>query len=250
MTFTPLRVVFELAAPVIPADRFGQHLDGLLAYAVVQDALLHDRDTLLSAGYDRLTADCLPKVIATDPSGVYQASMLDFAKEGCDHLIGMTRRTEDYGIALAKDNFDRNYHRRYEDFYVADAPMVADFPKSGASRSPKSLRMDKINLASGEHRNFQFFLPAFQARYATAWCIGDKSAIQSLLSRHIKSIGRKGAAGFGAVKRITVEDDTDAHENWKRRNMPSEIEGYSPVVGNLAPPYWKAENRQVVWVPV
>lgn len=248
--FKPLKITFNLVSPVIPPDGGLLHLDGLLAYAVVQEALLDpaakekDFPTLQSGLNNVLDVE------SRDGESVFKASCIKFV--GIDPTsnggqVMMTRRTEVDGIAAAKEAFDlHGSDLGNEDIHHAE-PMLADQRKNGEF---VSLRMGKIETGKGALRNHQFFLPTTMARCAVGYCIGDADAVQRLCNTHIKSIGRKGAAGYGMVKSVTVEIDEDAHSIWALRHLPWPIDGYVPVEGNTAPPYWDASRKKKVWVPI
>lgn len=253
----PLKVTFHLSAPMIRPEQ-PIHLDGLLAYAVVQESLIADRGALERIGYDRIIEDGLRDVLDFDGEmGVYCASVLTGfdTQYSIEWLAGMVRRTEDFDIAQAKDHFERDHKTIGTDEHIAKGPMLAEIPFSGI---PKPMRIDKINLSSGEMRNFQFFHPAVTVDKMTAWCIGDAARIRELLSRHAGYIGRRGAAGFGVIDRVDIENlDEPEIWRWRYRNLPvrnlPDDDGkirYATMVGNLRPPYWKAQNRCVVHAPV
>lgn len=247
----PLKITFNLAAPTIPPDGGLFHLDGLLAYAVVQDALLND-PSAKEKSFPELQSG-LNNVLEVERKGgesVFKASCIQF--EGVDPSssgaqVMMTRRTEVDGIAAAKEAFDKHGKDLGNEDIHHTEPMLADQRKNGEF---VSLRMDKIETGKGPLRNHQFFLPTTMARRAVGFCIGDAEAIQRLCDTHIKSIGRKGSAGYGMVQSITVEVDEDAHNNWALRSFPWPVDGYVQIEGNTAPPYWDASRKKKVWVPV
>lgn len=254
---SPLKITFRLATPLIPPENGLLHLDGLIAYAVVQEAIRLDKHLNcasvreLQSGMD----DVLDRELRGDDF-VYKASCLAFNKQDpymAGTQTGFTKRPEYFDMARAKADWDKHgaavlASRDGEaDPNEVHRPMIASKRKNGEYAS---LGGDQIQTQSTIYRMFNFFLPTMFPKEAVAYCIGDKDAIGALLTRHILSLGRKGSSGFGMVSAITVDEDGEADALWQQRTFPWEMAGYVPMEGNSSPPYWDATRKKIVWVPV
>lgn len=94
------------------------------------------------------------------------------------------------------------------------------------------------------------------------WAIGHKDEIQALLDC-IPAVGKKYAAGYGLVDRWTVEDCNEDYSLWHPEHglmRPVEVggdesrdlslDGYPIMHYGIKPPYWKAKNMRLCYVPI
>jgi len=253
MAMQPLKVTFNIQTPIIPSDNGLIHLDGVLAYAVVQEALLFDPNARQKTIRElHANLDAVLESEAQDGLSIYRASCIAFEGGDIDSeggQVAFTRRTEVFGMAEAIGHFNTHGDRvlNKDPSYFNPKPMIADTRKNG---DVVSARVDKINTQSAELRNYLFYLPVVRAPKAIAYCIGDQDKIQYLCDKYIKNIGRKAGAGYGMVGSVMVELDTQATKRWKRRTFPWAVKDYVEVQkGNYAAPYWDKTTETLVWVP-
>lgn len=253
--FTPVKITFNLSFPVIPPNGGLLHLDGLVGYAVVTEAL---NGATASDGHIRMLQEGIKEYLDAEQRNgdrVFKASVL--MHEGVNpgysgSSVMMTRRTDMDGIAMAVHAFNKRFTEMQEshgEIHYDDA-MICSYKKvKGAPPIPIECRADQVNLNSGPLRNYLMFFPSTLCRKAIAYAVGDKTKLKTLLNRHIKNIGRKGSCGYGMVTSIEVEDCQEAEVMWKKRNLPWQEEGYAPVEGTFRPPYWDKTERKIVYSP-
>lgn len=222
----PLKVVWQIATPLILPGNGLLHADALMAWAVTERAMAALRragDPIPVGASIRSLAEELPLSKFVAPSGAWCwcASALHFEREAHAgrSMTAMVRRTE-----------------------VDD---LLGLQAEGALRS----RATKVNLASGPQRNFLLRFDLTYARTATAWMLGDAAAVQDLLG-DVKHLGKKGASGFGVVNDFSVTQVPESECHWQRRAMPSPHSTHVPTAAALRPPYWDATSFTQTWVPV
>jgi CRISPR type IV-associated protein Csf3 len=208
----PLRVEFKFANLVSISDQ-PLHLDGLLAWAAVEQARRDGEEDL-----DR-AAVTLPLLRRGDPK-VWCASALTFDYLTPPSFRMLVRKTdvEDYAEAIS----------------------------SGRIKLAKS--RDQLPVMSGPLRDHLVPYSVRQADRALAWCLGDVESVRALLAE-IRHVGRYGRMGYGLVTSISVEQDVEAEWKWKLRHLPWREEGYLPCIGNYRAPYWDKATMTEVFAP-
>ena len=96
----------------------------------------------------------------------------------------------------------------------------------------------------------------------TFWAMGHKDEVQSMLDC-IPAVGKKYAAGYGIVADWKVEDCQEDYSLWHPEHglmRPVEVDseearsldlsGYPVMQYGVKPPYWKAKNMRLCYVPV
>lgn len=92
----------------------------------------------------------------------------------------------------------------------------------------------------------------------TFWAIGHADEVRALLAS-IPAVGKKAAMGWGAVRSWSVEECCEDYSTFHpvhglMRPMPVHehpgIKGYPVMEYGVRPPYWKACNRELCYVPV
>lgn len=96
----------------------------------------------------------------------------------------------------------------------------------------------------------------------TFWAMGHRDEVQALLGC-IPAVGKKYAAGYGIVDRWVVEDCEDDYSLWHQEHglmRPVEVDnaeakdldltGYPVMQHAVKPPYWKAKNMRLCYVPI
>lgn len=228
----PLRLTWELSSPMASGPH-PLHLDGLLAYAIVEEAIVNgsigDRDprTLreVATGPLPLGRD------ERDGHWCWQASVLRPRDGARGHSMRYwTRRTDEEDYAARAEA--GQIHGRFK------------FPK-------KEPYGHAVHTDRGLFKQLFKFFPVQDVPVVEAWCIGDMEHIDALLhpdSGYVTHIGAKTRMGLGKVKSFTVERDPLALTNWKRRVTPWPQDGAVATELAARPPYWAIENRQMAWV--
>lgn len=212
-----LQIDCLLATPWCPPAH-GLHLDGLLAWSLVNDAV---SARLPASDYDSIISD-LP--LQRHDSGVWCASMLT--------PVGWLGQ-----------------ERRY---------MTAKTPVESLARDIGSGAVDTkggsgVDTTRGPAKNSQLFITLEHVQGLRAWCIGDQDAVTDLLSR-VDSVGVKTRMGFGTLRPFEdgslwrIRPSDEALERWKRRNSLVQLAPDSfQAVGSWKPPYWR--GTEIVWRP-
>lgn len=228
MDALPLRIDWSIATPWCP-PALGLHLDGLIGYAVVQEA---ERDGRQFASHDELLAD-LP--FAKHEAGndwCWKASLLQPVTVRGSERVYMTAKTASQPMAEA----------------MVDGKITGRKIKS-------------IDTARGQFKNDAFWYTIEHIDQIQAWCIGDPERITELLSL-ITHIGKRSRLDHGRVAlreqsdddegglAFSVVEDPRAEELWQRRYMPDPVADYVPVHGRMRPPYWQGEGARVCWRPL
>lgn len=125
----------------------------------------------------------------------------------------------------------------------------ADFWQTALDKDDSyTTRSNQFNLGSGHFKAYIFTRSTCQSPKAIAYGIGDIEQVRALLAS-ARSVGPLQRLSAGLISNIEIFEDDDALEFWQIRNMPYQKDGYEPMVGGLAAPYWKRQLHQVVWVP-
>lgn len=214
----PLKITFELMKAV-HVPEYKVNLDGLLAFACVQEYVTEDSGISIEDAHDMLP---LAKA-ESDGMWVWQSSDINLA-EGEHSSITIQRTFDLYATVL--DNGERYKAVRREDW-------------SGT-------------ISSSPHKAYLFKEPMRHSPFATAYCVGDKEKIEYLLNKHITHLGKYSRIDAGRIRQISVEEDQSALVKWQERIMPWLPDGvdkshYAKVFETTSPPYWKRENRQVAF---
>lgn len=220
-SLVPLRVEWRLATSWCPPP-LGLHLDGLLAWAMVQQATA---DGEVIDQYDAIL-DALPLGRYETSSGwVWQASLIRGMNVRGSERRHMTTKTA-----------SEDFAHRMQDGRVVGKPLTT------------------IDTVRGPYKNDSFWYTVEHASRCVAYCLGDPERIAPLLD-HITHIGKRVRLDHGRVApvdglpaRIVVDDEATAR--WRDRNMPEPGNGHQPMVGRLRPPYWVGEGMTTVWRPL
>jgi len=208
---TPLKITFTLSGwASVPSHPI--YLDALLAYQVVQNAINDGVEDFIN---QQAKLPLEKEVQGKD--WVWKASALFFDWEGETQRSMLTRTTDHGDIAQEVQNG-----------FVRKAP-------------------NGLSVFRGKYKNWLYPHTFRQATEATAWCIGDKDEITSLLSK-ITHIGSKRRLGMGQVISIDVEEDKEANMMWEHRVLPWKKDGYFEVQSNIHAPYWKKPFRNNSWI--
>lgn len=228
MDAIPLRIDWTIATPWCP-PALGLHLDGLLAYAVVQEA---ERDGRQFEAYDELLSELPFERHESGAGWCWKASLLKPVTVRGSERVYMTAKTATQSMAEA----------------MVDGQITG--------RSIKS-----IDTVRGPFKNDAFWYTIEHVDKIQAWCIGDPERITELLSL-ITHLGKRSRLDHGRIALrdhsaddeggldFHVVEDSQARDRWTRRYMPEQVDGYVPVQGRLQPPYWQGEGAGLCWRPL
>lgn len=220
----PLRIEFLLAGPWCPPHG-GVHLDGLVAWAVKEEALRNSGNAIRAdTDYADIIADLPFEKYETENGWCWKASKLE--------VVGY-----------------QGQERRY---LTAKTPVL-DMALAIGDRVVEEKGGSIIDTVRGLGKNAALYYTLEHAKGVQAFCIGDPDALSELL-QEIDAIGMKTRLGHGRLrpyedgKLFRITEDPAAHENWKRRNAPERLsDNMIPAVGSLVPPYWKGMGY--CWTP-
>jgi CRISPR type IV-associated protein Csf3 len=221
----PLRIEFKLVSEWCPPS-LGVHLDGLVAHTVVREAIrtegLHEQAN--SPVYAELISDLPFEKYESENGWCWKASKLQVVGYRCQERRYLTAKTPVDEMATA----------------IGDG--IVD--SAGGS---------VIDTQRGIAKNSSMFYTVEYAKGLTAWCIGDKDALEYLL-QEIDAIGVKTRLGHGLLapfedgRLFRVTNDDDAIEKWKARNSPERLQqSMFPGIGAIHTPYWR--NKEYCWMP-
>lgn len=217
----PLRLEWTLATPWCPPS-YGLHLDGLVAWAIVQQAI---QDGGVPASYDELLGELPFDVFVTDNGWVWKASLIQPIR-----VLGSERR------------------------YMTSKTAVEPFAQRMIEGHIEGNPLKTIDTVRGLYKNDAFWYTIEHVEKLVAYCIGDPERITPLLD-HVTHLGKRTRMDHGRAQPVEgflvriVEDDT-ALNLWRQRNMPMPFKGHQPIMGRLRPPYWKGEDATMVWRPL
>jgi CRISPR type IV-associated protein Csf3 len=213
----PLLVECELSTAWVP-PAMGLHLDGLLAWVLVNDS---QHSGISNIKYEDIIHD-LP--LEKHESGVWCAS----------HFVPVDWVGQERRYLTARTPVD-------EMSQLIGKGVVET--KGGAI----------IDTVRGIAKNGQTYFTTELTLSLRAWCIGDQDAISDLLSR-VPAIGVKNRMGFGTIidncdgSLWNVTPCEEASQMWKHRNSPVKLTEESfEAVGAWQTPYWQGKNR--IWRP-
>ena len=220
----PLKVTFSFNTPVVLESEHPIHFDGVLAACVAREAEEMGSTTAWTDADD--LSHLLERTDADEEGNwVWKASQVVFEAASERFMQSMVRRSE-------PEEFMR----------TQDAGLLA-------ARKPRSY----LSAAQGPDRSYFLYHSYQWMSSATAHCIGDPVEIKNAL-RYVKSLGKMGRNGFGAIASVdvVVVEDSDA---WMRRFLPTGHPGaagavYVPAMRRLRAPYWKKSDMAEVKMPV
>ncbi len=207
-----LKITFTIDG-VMFAPSFPIHLDGLLAWARVQEEF---ETNPAMENYDAQHDLPLEKV-EQDGKWCWKASQLKINTIGVQGYAFTRRVSLDQLVA------------------VADMGVIRKIP-------------NKIPTSKGKFKADLTFAADRIVSTVEAWCIGEKVEIERLLSR-ITHIGARRKVGKGKVKSVTVEVEPSANELWQDRVMPWPLgDDWVPMVGRCVAPYWNKLEQQTCYM--
>lgn len=220
----PLRIEFQLAGPWSPPHG-GVHLDGLIAWAVKEEALRNAGGMAgVALDYKTLLSDLPFARHEANDGWCWKASKLEVV---------------DY----------RGQERRY---LTAKTPVL-DMALAIGDRVVEEKGGSTIDTVRGLGKNAAMYYTLEHAEGFRAYCVGEFDALTELLGE-IQAIGVKTRLGHGSLRPyedgrlFRITPDESAHENWKRRNAPERLrEDMHPAVASFQPPYW--QGKSYCWVP-
>lgn len=217
----PLRIEWELATPWCPPYH-GLHLDGLVAWAMVQEA---QATGTLPLHYDDILANLPFAKHETKAGWVWQASLLR-------------------PVAVLGSE------RRYMTTKTATAEFAARMHSGGIEGKP----LTSIDTVRGPYKNDAFWYTVEHVERIVAYCVGDPERITPLLGT-VTHLGKRARLDHGRIAPVEgmlaqIHEDPDALKLWRNRNMPEPQNGHQQVVARLTPPYWLGEGTRIVWRPV
>jgi CRISPR type IV-associated protein Csf3 len=222
----PLRIECRLATPWFP-PAFGLHLDGLLAWSLVNDTK--------SAGVELID---------------YQAIISDLPLER--HLLASQAGHGD-AVWCASQFVPVGWlgqERRYLTAKTSGEDMAHWIGRHVVDTKGGST----IDTVRGIAKNAQAYYTVEHVRGLRAWCIGDLDAITDLLSR-VRAVGVKTRIGLGTLLPYRdgslweVRPDEQASQFWRRRSSPERlIDDSFRAIGSWRSPYWK--GTEPIWRPM
>ncbi len=212
----PLRITWKLATSWCRPAR-GLHLDGLLAWALVQEALHAGR-----------VFETFEEIICTLP--------LEKHTVGADWC---------WKASLIMPTGLRGVEMRY----MTAKTNLADFAEKMTDGSILGKPLTTIDTVRGAYKLDAFWYSTEHADGCEAWCVGDPERITALLD-HVHHLGKRGRLDHGRIELWSVDEDAAAAEKWRLRAMPEPEDGFIPAVGRLQPPYWKGEGTRPIWMPI
>ena len=121
-----------------------------------------------------------------------------------------------------------------------------------------SNRRGKVIIEEGRYKAYHMPIFYHAALWVEWFCMGDKAEIERLLST-VTHIGKKGAQGWGRVRRWEIEswpeDWSVWHDKRLMRGIPAEDMGQEFPIGidvthyGIRPSYWKASNQMLLVMP-
>ncbi|WP_258570045.1 type IV CRISPR-associated protein Csf3 [Burkholderia sp. MBR-1] len=231
----PLRLTWTLETPMV-AGAHPLHLDALIAYAIVEEAI---RATG-TAGAGTGMRDATVRELADSPlplereargdAWCWKASaVVPVGDPGPHSMRFWTRKTDAYDMA----------HR-------IEAGQI-----EGRYRFPLKPYAYKVDTVRGLFKQQFKFFPVRQIEQVQAWCVGDEDRLLDLLAPetgYVTHLGSKGRMGYGRIGTLHIEQDPTAGERWKRRVLPWPHDGAELVQMATRPPYWAIENRVAAYV--
>ncbi len=218
----PFRIRWSFTSPAI-VPTIPIHLDGLLSWARVQQAIARGVADPIAEQHD------IPLERFIAKSGwCFKASWVDFRIDteapSTPEILHMVKRSNVTEISAAWES----------------GVIGAKYPYYDPLRG--------LHKAGFYIHRRQWF------GEAVAYGVGDIDQVHALLSE-ITSIGKLRRRANGTVKLIEIIEDAESGRLWARRVLPSgsECVAVEPMASMLSPlraPYWKRENAVVTLVPI
>lgn len=223
MAYKSYKVTMYLATPLaMPAGKselFPVHFDGLLTRIAADTAGLTD--------YSRLTAKDieLPLEKYGQDKVIYKASsmMIKTPAQVSREPWVKSQSWMDYGRTISPSSFNR-----------------------------------QIRNDQGVYKSAAGYMHLIAAPQVYFYFTGDGQAVKTLLEHLIDSgIGLRASAGYGQVKKITIEPSKDysliAEDGYPARNIPitemKEDIRWPVQRGTYKPPYWDYEDATLCYIP-
>jgi CRISPR type IV-associated protein Csf3 len=115
-----------------------------------------------------------------------------------------------------------------------------------------NLRANKPITAGGPFKTSLYHLPLVWGSLE-AYCVGDATGVQNLLSECHQIGGRRGV-GMGQVQSITVEPISADDCDWQYRAMPADTPNlgktHALAVAGIRAPYWDRRSHLSALVPI
>lgn len=228
---TPLRLTWTLQTPMV-AGAHPLHLDALIAYAIVEEALrAPGPGARVSTTMRELAAAPLPLERAQQGDAwCWKASALVPAGNPGGHSMRFwTRKTDAYDMA-----------RRIEAGQI-----------HGRYRFPLKPYSYKVDTVRGLFKQSFKFFPIREIFEVQAWCIGEADRLLDLLAPetgYITHLGAKARMGYGRIGSFGIDVDDAAVQMWERRVLPWPHERAEQVQMAIRPPYWAIENQAMAYV--
>lgn len=238
MQHEPLKITFQVAGGWVPPP-LPLHLDALLAYCVTQRDLV-DIEEEPTVEALRALGERLPLAkYEQDGEWVWKASAITVAGQVRNDSQFFTQRRD--RVEYAEGVRDgRIQHGRY---------------RAGSDMKPYQLQIDTLR---GVHRNLLGFYPVQRSMDGyllelTAWCVGDRDLLESLLldeTRRPSHLGARRRSGQGRIASIRIDADATALDKWAMRVRPWAFSpDDTPIQAAWRAPYWLAENRGIAFIP-
>lgn len=149
---------------------------------------------------------------------------------------------------LPLKRFGPIFHASVSFFDVEGKYVTFIYKKFFGRKLPlEKMRRRKIDKARGFFREWRISLVTVPARKVVFYCNGRAGEIEELL-RGLPTLGKKGAAGFGFIKKFSIEelgeDCSIVKDGVAMRSIPLSMVEWSSEVVAMAykPPYWAKEN--------
>jgi CRISPR type IV-associated protein Csf3 len=212
----PFRVNWWLSQPVCLSE-YRLHLDALLAYAIVDEAI---RDGASSKDALACQATLPLERVGGEEKWIWKASSLLFKFASPPFLVQCVRQTDVDKIAFAKGK-------------------LIDTKRS------------QISQGTGYYKDFDLRFAVQWVKSITAYGVGDIKSVTRLLST-IPALGKLTRNGWGRIMKYSVEEDPEAVKRWQLRTLPQWIimensKNHCPGVSTVRPPYWRREFQEPVW---
>jgi CRISPR type IV-associated protein Csf3 len=213
-----LQIECQMAGAWCP-PAFGLHLDGLIAWSLVQESLNSGH---VVDDYEAIISD------------------LPFDRHEC-------------GAWCASQFFPVGWAGQEQRYFTGKTP-VEDMAKYIGAGAVETKGGSIIDTARGIAKNHQGYITLELVRGLRAWCLGDADAIEELLSK-VHAVGVKTRMGFGSLlpfddgKLWRITPSKDANQHWMRRSLPTRLtEDSYPSFGSWRAPYWRGNDS--IWRPV
>lgn len=211
--YQPLQISMEIRPPLYLASPW-IHLDGILSYLCLRDALGEEYWSLPSDKVVDISNLDIPLMKTKD---IYHASVSIL-----DHPV------------LKKNTIYKRFTDK-ETYHLS-----------------KKQQQGKIRTNAGHYKDFMINLPLIVTNNVKWYCNGNKKEIKRLL-KHLQYLGKKTSIGGGYIKKITITETEADYSFYKDgyilKQLPESIADIPVTPGSnwsrctYKPPYW--DNSQV-----